>query len=426
MQPTASWERFDELQRLHVHAEQQTGPDAERTLAELRQQITAMYYELLGPVRSLLSRPETQYELPTGLQTVDVPATDLLGSYYALINAYCANSGESMQRHASAMLSVAQKQGIPLTLDCAGRNPDDVVRNATTAVNAVLLSQKKVVLPSVLGVGVTPMYQRGSITSDWTRHSNQHGQEGWSATVEWEGDTGTTALFFDRYALTDLRARRRQSNEHFQGIQRKSTPYSMRLMPLLAREGIDEEQYDRMLEGPRLLSEEIQHIYDRARINDYKARHPNIDDNRAVADTLLADTAVHFRQLQRDLADPSCAYLAALSISEFAGQVGGLIQLMSECIEKGEHATAFAHFLNYAYISDRIRSAALRNGRLAFDGTSVEPAYAFAAHRVFQDMPLNRHTPEVTVHACFAHQKHPAHVALELLQAAYKKNIRQE
>jgi hypothetical protein len=351
---------------------------------------------------------------------------DVLDSYYAMISAYCANSAVSMRPFASAIMDAARKLGIPLSIDHKAQRADEVVRSASAAVNAILLSQKRVVLPSVLGSGITPVYQRGRIASNWTRHCDQRGREAWTADVVWDEDYATAALFFDRYAVFDAKARRRQSHEHFEGIQRKDTAYARRLVPLLSRAGIDEEQYDSMLEAPRLLSEEVQHIFDRARVDEYKRRHPNMDDNQAVAGALLADTAVYFRRMQRELADPSLAYLGALSIAEFAGQIGGLIRLMTECIEKGEHATAYAHFLNYAHISECIRAASSQQGGLAFDGMSVQPCYALAAHRLFQDMPIDTHTAESTLDACFRQEKHPAYGALELLRGAYRKNIREE
>ena len=280
-------------------------------------------------------------------------------------------------------------------------------------------------------------YYEAHILGNWRKHDLPIGTPGFSADTERynmrEKTVFTQAAFtVERFFFNDVRCMHAECAGHYRFIQSstEANPFWYALRTYMRLHDVDGAQYLDTMEKPRYAFEESEHMYDQNCIGLYKAQHPDIEQHRAIAEVLVAPRAGLLPDFWTRNKDSDSERRTMQVMTEFPGQLGGLIRNMKAFIDQGQKAMAFSTFLNQMGIMVYLRDtyASIKREYYGNDAHEAEQellqdtgGYLLVADMLLRE--LDPHGSALTIlQRCQEGGDHPADVALLLLEEEYARN----
>jgi len=280
-------------------------------------------------------------------------------------------------------------------------------------------------------------YYEAHILGNWRKHDLPIGTPGFSADTERynmrEKTVFTQAAFtVERFFFNDVRCMHAECAGHYRFIQSstEANPFWYALRTYMRLHDVDVAQYLDTMEKPRYAFEESEHMYDQNCIELYKAQHPEMEQHRAIAEVLVAPRAGLLPDFWTRNKDSDSERRTMQVMTEFPGQLGGLIRNMKAFIDQEQKAMAFSTFLNQMGIMVYLRDMYESIKKEYYDNDAHEAeqgllqdtgGYLLVADMLLRELDSHGSALKI-LQKSQESGDHPADVALLLLEEAYTRN----
>jgi hypothetical protein len=304
------------------------------------------------------------------------------------------------------------------------RDPFEMIHSAAMAFNHHLcLPSGTVFFPARFGNQIAPEFWDGEVLdTTWREFPAPMGESAFCVVVDWK-EGGSPGHAVEKFIFIDPRQLYIDATtSHEQITKSPGNAFEVEVQPHVR--SLTKEEYTAIMEGERMLFEEVEHAHDRSYMKLFRNMHPTAQEMDVGVEALLAPTARELRILWGQLRLDGIRSPTLFSgITELSGQIGGTIRQMELLIREGENDRAFHAFCNHAAHLEAHREIVRSQGG-GVDFTNPYSGYAICGHRSLKDITLPDNSDAGILQACKQPGRHPAEHALDLLKSSYAKNIR--